>query len=181
MAPRKPRQSERALFERRMRTICVFPLFVNLIYRGKEELIQIDDDLTINCDGHKAYLYDFITEFIRFQNWQMDADEREPEPLTVQKAMELLFVPYLPEYSLWTMYMTETPITSIFSPQQRECYEKLAYVPFHSFRYQGVKITIQPNRLFSCGISDNLTGADVIYIITGQHLSETDAHVLLFP
>ena len=116
MAPRKAKQSERALFERYMRTISLFPLFIYLRYRGKEEFIQIDDDLTINCDGHKVYLYDFITEFIRFQNWQMDADESEPKPLTAQKAMELLFVAYLPEYSLWLMYMTNTYAIPTFNP-----------------------------------------------------------------
>jgi len=180
MAPIKPKKSEPDLFISRMNRWCVYPLCVFLQHGGDSVYLTIEDGPTVLCEGHLIPLFEYIQEFIRIQD-----PEADPESLTAEAAMRHLFVAHYDwaERSLWTMY-TEFPMYmayASYSPEQWDCRERLCHVTPHSFEYEGELVTIGKNRLFSlCETKYDLTGAEVIYCITGERVSERRAHKRLF-
>jgi len=184
MAPIKPKKTEAERFKSRMTEYCVFPLSVNLTYRGATEELVIQEGLTVLCDGHLVDLFEYINEYIRFYDWNEEA-ETEPEPLTAEAAMKLLTVAYYDwaDYSLWDMY-TRFPLYmayASYSEEQWDCRDRLHGIKPHSFTYWGKTVTLQENRLFAVDTYSNMTGAGVIRHIRGKTVSERGAHRRLFP
>ena len=179
MAPIKPKKIEAERFKSRMTEYCVFPLSVNLTYRGATEELVIQEGLTVLCDGHLVDLFEYLKEYIRFY------EAEEPEPLTAEAAMKLLTVAYYDwaDYSLWDMY-TRFPLYmayASYSEEQWDCRERLSAIAPHSFTYWGKTVTVQENRLFAVDTYSNMTGAAVIRHIRGKEVSERGAHRRLFP
>ena len=184
MAPIKPKKTEAERFKSRMTEYCVFPLSVNLTYRGATEELLIQEGLTVLCDGLPMDLFEYIKEYIRFYDWNEEA-ESEPEPLTAEAAMKLLTVAYYDwaDYSLWDMY-TRFPLYmayASYTEEQWDCRERLSAIKPHSFTYWGKTVTLQENRLFAVDTYSNMTGAGVIRHIRGKTVSERGAHRRLFP
>lgn len=184
MAPIKPKKTEAERFKSRMTEYCVFPLSVNLTYRGATEELVIQEGLTVLCDGLPMDLFEYIKEYIRFYDWNEKA-ESEPEPLTAEAAMKLLTVAYYDwaDYSLWDMY-TRFPLYmayASYTEEQWDCRERLSGIKPHSFTYWGKTVTVQENCLFSVDTYSNMTGAGVIRHIRGKTVSERGAHRRLFP
>ena len=178
MAPIKPKKTEAERFKSRMTEYCVFPLSVNLTYRGATEELVIQEGLTVLCDGHLVDLFEYIKEYIGFY------EAEEPEPLTAEAAMKLLTVAYYDwaDYSLWDMY-TRFPLYmayASYTEEQWDCRERLSAIAPHSFPYWGKTVTVQENRLFAVDTYSNMTGADVIRHIRGKTVSERGAHRRLF-
>ena len=184
MAPIKPKKTEAERFKSRMTEYCVFPLSVNLTYRGATEELLIQEGLTVLCDGLPMDLFEYIKEYIRFYDWNEET-ESEPEPLTAEAAMKLLTVAYYDwaDYSLWDMY-TRFPLYmayASYTEEQWDCRERLSAIAPHSFTYWGKMVTVQENRLFAVDTYSNMTGAGVIRHIRGKEVSERGAHRRLFP
>ena len=184
MAPIKPKKTEAERFKSRMTEYCVFPLSVNLTYRGATEELLIQEGLTVLCDGLPMDLFEYIKEYIRFYDWNEEA-ESEPEPLTAEAAMKLLTVAYYDwaDYSLWDMY-TRFPLYmayASYTEEQWDCRERLSAIKPHSFTYWGKTVTLQENRLFAVDTYSNMTGAGVIRHIRGKTVSERGAQRRLFP
>ena len=184
MTPIKPKKTEAEQFKSRMTEYCVFPLSVNLTYRGATEELVIQEGLTAICDGHLRDLFEYINEYIRFYDWNQEA-ETESEPLTAEAAMKLLTVAYYDwaDYSLWDMY-TRFPLYmayASYTEEQWDCRERLSAIAPHSFTYWGKTVTVQENRLFAVDTYSNMTGAAVIRHIRGKEVSERGAHRRLFP
>jgi hypothetical protein len=179
MAPMKPKKSEAERFRLCM-TGCVLPLSVFLQYREASKFLTIHEDLTVSYQDHQIPLFEYVQEFMRIQE-----PESESEPLTAEKAMRHLFVAFhdWAGRSLWTMY-TDFPLYmgyATYTMEQWECRDKMGHRPPQTFEYKGELVTIQKNRLFSLHETTNLTGAEVIYCITGESVSERRAHKRLFP
>ena len=185
MAPIKPKMTEAERFKSRMTKYCVFPLSVNLTYRGATEELVIQEGLTVLCDGHLMDLFEYIKEYIRFYDWNEETEsELESEPLTAEMAMKLLTVAYYDwaDYSLWDMY-TRFPFHmayASYTEEQWDCRERLSAIAPHSFPYWGKTVTLQENHLFAVDTYSNMTGAGVIRHIRGKTVSERGAHRRLF-
>jgi len=179
-APIKPKKTEAERFRLCM-TGCVLPLPVFLQYRETSEFLTIEEGLTVPCEGHQIPLFEYVQEFMRIQE-----PESESEPLIAEKAMRHLFVAFhdWAGRSLWTMY-TEFPMYmayATYTMEQYECRDKLSHRPPQTFEYEGELVTLGKNRLFSlCETKYDMTGAEVIYCITGESVSERRAHKRLFP
>ena len=180
-APMEVKKTEADRFKSRMTKYCVFPLSVNLTYRGATEELVIQEGLTVLCDGLPMDLFDYIKEYIRFYDWNEETEsELESEPLTAKMAMELLTVAYYDwaDYSLWDMY-TRFPLYmayASYTEEQWECRDRLSAIKPHSFPYWGKTVTLQENRLFSVDTYSHMTGADVIQYIRGKTVTERGAH-----